>query len=325
MQFERLVTRRARLSRAYELIGEYSAAQNGYARGNKSSMSAGYLLKLLEYQFLPHYFSGIPRWRTWLRSFGGKRTLPDFCIIGPIKSGTSDLAVNMLLHPNVLAPLAKEFEGEDPDDWRIFYPTERAKARHAARHGGCAMSPYLAPYLHYTEMGANLARRQPHTKIVLTLREPAARMYSHWKWEVFWAGRALAKEMPILQSFAAYADEAIAAYQTGPLFTAVRAEGLQTSIYAEAVSEWINAFGPDNVLVLDVADYFAAPTQFVARICAFVGLPPFDCPSFDQRINENPLSLPPADPATHAKLQAFFRPHNARLWKVLGHSFSWDD
>lgn len=88
--------KRNRLSRAYQLVSEYKRMCNGYMPDDEFPLKLQYAAKLLEYQFLPHYFGGPPSWRKFLRKFNGKRTLPDFCVIGPIKSGTSDLVVNIL-------------------------------------------------------------------------------------------------------------------------------------------------------------------------------------------------------------------------------------
>ncbi|MDO9107148.1 MAG: hypothetical protein Q7U57_19575 [Methylovulum sp.] len=147
MDVKAIEKKRNRLSRSYQLWSEYKRMCNGHMPEEDLPSKLQYLSKLLEYQFLPHYFGSPPTWRTILRKLNGKRTLPDFCVIGPIKSGTSDLAVNIMLHPNIMPPIAKEFYLSDPEEWRIFYPTEQQKNEHASRHG-LALSPFLAPYLH---------------------------------------------------------------------------------------------------------------------------------------------------------------------------------
>jgi hypothetical protein len=312
---------RNRLSRAYQLSSEYWYMRSGYMSNKERPTSWQYAAKLLEYQFLPHYFGSPPGWRKQLRKMAGKRTLPDFCVVGPIKSGTSDLAVNILLHPNIIAPLAKELHLPDPEDWRIFYPTERQKKVHATRYGS-ALSPFLAPYLHKMDLTYRLSRAQPETKIVLTLRDPALRVFSQWKWEVFLSGKKQVGELPFLASFQAYVDRALAMFPEYPMYTAVGFDVLQTSIYWKAVSYWIECFGRDNVLVMDVADYFADANLFLGRIYEFVGLPEFHCP-VSSRINENPVELPAPDRESMAKLSAFFKPYNEELWRVLGQQFSW--
>lgn len=90
-------------------------------------------------------------WGLWtcnscLRRFGGRRVLPDFGVNAPIKSGTSDLAVSLMLHPNVATPLVKEFWNPDPQSWRIYYPTERITARLASR-AGRRLAPYFSAFV----------------------------------------------------------------------------------------------------------------------------------------------------------------------------------
>lgn len=314
--------KRNRLSRAYQLESEYWRMCNGYRADDDLPSNLQYVAKLLEYQFLPHYFGSPPSWRKLLRKFNGKRTLPDFCVVGPIKSGTSDLAVNILLHPNIMAPLAKEFYMPDPEEWRIFYPTERQKKEHSRRCGS-ALSPFLAPYLHKMDLTYKLAQMQPNTKIVLTLRDPVKRVFSQWKWEVFLSGKKNAGELPFLTSFPAYVDKALAVFPEYPMYTACGFDALQTSIYWKAVSYWMECFGHDNVMVLDVADYFFDSNRFLNQIYEFVDLPSFECPASGNKINENPVVLPPPDEESMVKLSEFFKPYNEKLWSLLGKEFDW--
>jgi hypothetical protein len=52
-------------------------------------------------------------------------------------------------------------------------------------------------------------------------------------------------------------------------------------------------------------------------------LPEFAAPQSDAQLYENPVSQPPPDAQSMARLQAFFRQHNDRLWDVIGHEFAW--
>lgn len=314
--------RRDQLSRSYQLTTEYISLHKGYTPDDECPSKLQYAAKLLEYQFLPHYPGAPPSWRKFLRKFDGKRTLPDFCVIGPVKSGTSDLAVNVMLHPNVMTPLSKELLLPDPEDWRIFYPTERQKKEHASRYGS-ALSPFLGPYLHWMELTYKLSQARPDTKIVLTLRDPVKRVFSHWKWEVYISGKKRSSELPFMTSFSAYVDRALAVFPEYPMYTACGFHALQTSIYWKAVSYWMECFGRDNVLVLDVADYFSDSKRFLGQIHEFVGLPAFECPTSSSKINENPVVLPQPDQESLSKLSEFFKPHNEKLWPLLGKEFDW--
>ncbi len=320
--------KRNKLTRSYQLTSEYLSMQGGYLTGDYLPSKWQYVAKLLEYQFLSHYWGSPPSWRMLLRKFNTKRTLPDFCVIGAVKSGTSDLSTNLILHPNVIAPLAKEFYLLDIDKWRVFYPTVRQKQNHATCYG-LALSPFLAPYIHEMELTYNLSQVQPNTKIVLVLRDPVKRVYSQWKWDVWMAGKENTSKVPFLTSFSAYVDKSLAVFPEYPRYTSSlntleKTQALQLSIYWVAVNHWIECFGRDNVLVLDVGEYFVDSNHFLNQIYEFVGLPSFECPTFNNRINENPVVLPKPDEESLLKLSGFFKPYNEKLWQLLGREFDWE-
>jgi len=317
-----LERRRSKLTRGYDLVASYRMRELGYGTPPEYRSRWRRMAAMLEYQFLPHYFGTPPDWRLGLRQFGGRRTLPDFCVIGPIKSGSSDLAVSLMLHPNVMTPLAKEFPIGDAESWRIFYPTEDEKRRHAERHG-VALAPYLAPFMHSMLLIDALHRARPDAKIVLTLRDPVERTYSHWKWDMFLSGKKRAETLPFLSTFSAYVDTALEVYPEHAMYSACGASALQTSIYWKSVGYWREKFGAENVMVADMGEYFSDRNGLLRKIQEFVGLPHAEIPSPKVKVNENPIRVPPADAASKAKLKAFFEPHNQKLWDLIGKRFAW--
>lgn len=314
--------KRKKLSRVYEIISQFNHQFSGYLPPHLHQSQFKCMLRVLEYQFLSHYFGRVPSWRLQLRKLAGRRTLPDFFLIGPIKGGTSDLTVNVLLHPNVMAPLCKEIGDPVPDNWRVFYPTRAQKARHALRHG-VALSPYLGPFLHNTHLMRNFAKEKPQAKIVLVLRDPAQRFYSHWKWEVLLTGKARADENPFIKTFSTYVDESLDSYAARPIFSSCTFDGLTTSIYWHAVAGWIQCYGRENVMVIDAAEYFADANRCLNKIYEFVGLPAFEASLSKEKVLENPLTLPPPDDESMTKLKKFFAPHNEKLWDLIGERFNW--
>lgn len=270
-------------------------------------------------QFLPHYFSSPPKWRLLLRSLVADRAMPDFFVIGPGKSGTSDLAVSLMSHPNVLAPLAKEVDGTDPLAWKPYFPTLKAVHRHEMAHG-IALCPLVGPYLHCLDLALNVARLLPKAKVVIHLRNPVELVFSHWKWIVLHTEGRLIESSPFLATFAEYVDAAITAFPG--LHTPIH-PALHNGIYWYSVSRWLNCFSPRQVIVLNAADYFASRTSYLQRIEQFVGLPSVAIPRQLPIANRNPLLVPAPEEASLARLRKFFEPYNSRLWGVIGTSFAW--
>ena len=313
---------REKLSRHYDIVAQIRLETLGHASPESRVSTLHRFLRATEMQFLPHYFAHPPRWRKLLRRLSRNRTVPDFCVVGPPKCATSDLAVSVLMHPDIIPPLAKEIPGPDPENWRLYYHTARQKARHAQRHG-LSLSPYLHPSLHWIEVPHTLAQARPGAKIVIVLRDPIKRLYSHWKWELFLSGKTRAERLPFLTTFDAYVDKSLEMHGHGIMFTASGAPGLIHSIYWKAVEDWIECFGRDNVIVLNIADYFSDSIAFMRRIHEFVGLPPMDIPQPRSRTNENPIQAPPPSKHAIARLQDFFSPYNDKLWEVIGEHFDW--
>lgn len=325
VNYKTLAEKRRKLTKGYDFVSHYYLIRSGFntsSHGSRLLRNIDFACKIFQYQFLSHYFGGVPKWRRSLRRLNTDRTLPDFCIIGGIKSGTSDLAVNILLHPNVMTPLSKEFEEGDPEKWREFYPTISEKQRHAQRYG-LALCPYLSPYLHRTDVMSNLSRIRPDTKVVLVLRDPVKRFYSQWKWEVLLAGRKGLERNPFLMTFAAFVEEALSAYGVRTMYTACGFDAIETSLYSQAVAGWIAAFGKKNVAIVDGASYYKDRNACLQQIFRFVGLPGFEPPSSASTVLENPLVLPPPDDRSMDRLSKFFAPHNDRLWELIDERFAW--
>ena len=93
--------------------------------------------------------------------------------------------------------------------------------------------------------------------------------------------------------------------------------------FGKAVETWIECFGRNNVVVLNITDYFSDPNMFMRRVQEFVGLPPLVIPPPKNRTNENPIEAPPPSKQAIAKLQDFFTPYDDRLWQVIGERFEW--
>lgn len=270
-------------------------------------------------QFLPHYFSSPPKWRLLLRSFVGDRAAPDFFVIGPGKSGTSDLAVSLMSHPNVLTPLVKEVDGTDPLAWRPCFPTLKAVRRARSAHG-VALCPLVGPYLHSLDLAMNISRLKPDAKVVIHLRNPVDLVFSYWKWVVLHTDRRQVETSPFLATYAAYIDAALEVF---PGLQAPLHSALHNGIYWYSVSQWLRYFPPGNVLVLNATEYFLSRSSYLRRIEQFVGLPPASIPQQLPVANQNPLDVPAPDRASIVKLKRFFEPYNSRLWEILGTAFPW--
>lgn len=315
---DRLSSRRKHLSIDYDFStrGATGLRQNALNPLLRIAETCKYTLRR---QFLPHYFQSPPRWRVFLRQLSDDRVLPDFGVIGTVKSGTSDVAATVLSHPNVIFPLVKEFDSPDPMEWRKYYPTIASVERHK-RRTGVALSAFVGPYLNSLDTATLLSRARPNTRIIINLRNPIDLVFSEWKWAVLHSKEEATALNPFLLNFPDFIEKALEAF---PAISSPTWSTLHRGIYWYSVSHWLRSLGNKNIRVLDIAEYFANRSQYLDSIANFVGLPPIVFPTDLPVANRNPVPLPAMSADSRAKLRGFFEPYNRRLWDLLGTCFAW--
>ncbi|HLK60364.1 MAG TPA: sulfotransferase domain-containing protein [Chthonomonadaceae bacterium] len=279
-------------------------------------------LARLKFQFLPYYGGGPPKWRLWLRrTFGGERVLPDFVCQGTVKSGTSELCTYLLQHPCILPPLSKEIQSLNPAEWRPYYPTVREKEQ-VEKEQGKALSGYFLPLFNSLTLIENYHAARPDGKVILMLRNPVDRAYSHYKWDLFLGGKRLAQR-PYYATFAAYVDKALDLFPSTPFFSYCGMPLLQAGTYVKSVELWIEHFGRENVFILRAEDFFQDIPSTMCDIHQFLGIPPVK-PEIHPIVNQNPIKPPPFEPETRVKLQEFYRPWNEKLYALLERDMEWE-
>jgi hypothetical protein len=158
------------------------------------------------------------------------------------------------------------------------------------------------------EARQRIAREIPRCKIIVTLRDPIARLHSHY--------RLLRREAWLRQvTF----DETVARYLKG----VERLRMFDVSHYAFHLQQWQAAFGRERVLVAFHDDLEDDPQKFVAGICAFIGIPEIDLatsPLGKERVNRI-TDAPRSRKVAKAVRTAMFR---LRARKLYGAINWWD-
>jgi hypothetical protein len=252
------------------------------------------------------------------------RTLPSFLVIGAQRSGTTTLWSYLLSTGKVRQPERKGIQyftlhaDRGPRWYRGNFPLARPGRDWITGEG----SPY---YLFHPRAPALAARVLPEARLVALLRNPVDRAYSHYHHELRMGAESLA-------SF----EEALAAEQERTAGEAERLLAdpsyhspahrhftyLARGRYAEQLERWLEHFPREQLLVLSSEELFGEPAAALARLHAFLRLPPPDGePTLP---HEHRASYPPMRPETRTRLLAYFCPHNERLFALLGRRFDWD-
>ncbi|GGS82989.1 hypothetical protein GCM10010156_47060 [Planobispora rosea] len=284
-----------------------------------------------------------PRWmkdavnaatRAYAVHTADRRHLPDFLIIGSKRGGTTSLWNYLVQHPLVMPMFPESREIKSPwyfyvnyakgDAWyRSHFATERRLDQLEHKYGTRPLTGEACPYyMYYPPVAERVRERMPRAKIIISLRDPVRRAYSHY-WERVDAGteklsfeEALAAEPERLRGEA----ERMAAdpyyYSEAHDFFSYRDRG----VYAPQVRRWLELFPRENVLIIAAEDLYRNEKETFAEVIRFLGLPEWELPVADRH---NYLPAPKMNPETAAELADFYRPHNEELFRLLDRKFPW--
>jgi hypothetical protein len=246
--------------------------------------------------------------------------LPDFVVIGAMKGGTSYFYHLLTQHP-LVEPCAKKelhffdllFEHESVEWYRRCFPTPGWK------DGRRTITGEATPYMPVRNAPKRMAQVIPEARLIALLRNPVERTYSDYQ-QVVRKGRET-------RTF----EEALERKRGRPL----GGEGyLSKSIYVDQLLRWSEFFPREQMLVLKSEDFFDNPKQTLNRTFDFLGLPAWevqapeprdtrDKDKYERNKRNKGAYKEEMAPATRRRLEAFFEPHNRRLYDHLGVDFGW--
>lgn len=255
-----------------------------------------------------------------------RRALPDFIIIGAQKAGTTSLFNYLSRHRQVRPAARKEVHYFDVnyalgEDWyRAMFPTSRSLGTGSSRRITGEASPY---YLFHPLAAQRAAQLVPAARLIVLLRDPTARAWSHYQHEVA-AGR---ETLSFLEALAAEpdrlsgADEAIRAGRTdGPAERHRNFSYISRGRYADQIRMWLEHYRREAFLFLDSDELFNRPQQAWTSTTQFLGIDPSPEPEFTVH---NPGSGDELEPDLRRRIAAEFVDADLDLESLLGMTFSW--
>ena len=176
---------------------------------------------------------------------GGR--LPDFLVIGATKAGATSLCAYLRDHPQVFLHPRREMRFfSDAAAWARgpdWYASQFAGAG-AARAVGEASSAYSRHPV-YADVPERAASVVPDARLIYLVREPFARLESHYRWR-----RSTGHEWrPPQEAF--LADRSYVA----------------ASLYGLQLAEWLRVFPSDRLLVLSAERLSTDPKAVLGRVC----------------------------------------------------------
>jgi len=257
--------------------------------------------------------------------------LPDFIVCGAQQSGTSYLYKCLSRHPQVAPARQKEVHYFDYNYhqsvawYRSHFPTSPAKHSAARLRGRRWVTGEGSPYyLFYPRAPERIQALLPNVRLIVLLRNPVDRAYAHYRHEIKRGRESLSFAAAIEKEPERLAGEVQRItrdeYYTSPnhrFFSYV-----SRGIYVEQLQVWLKRFDSTQMLILNSADVLHNSARTLDRVHHFLGIAALNGRNAVRQQRQS--HYPPMDGIVRYRLSAIFRPHNQRLYDLLGTDFGWD-
>lgn len=218
-------------------------------------------------------------------------TLPNFLVIGAAKSGTTSLVSYLAQHPDIFVPTSKEpnffaLSGQQNNPVgpapphilrQMLYNWSRSDlADYTAMFDGAGAARAIGEgsvrYLYFPDAPIRVHNMLPDTRIIAILREPVARLYSHYN-----MNRQNQLE-PLELKDALMAEDRRVADGWGWDWHYRR-----LSQYSVQLKRWFDLFPRDQIQVHFYDDFAANPHTVISDICRHIGVNPDFTPDMRRR------------------------------------------
>ncbi len=197
-------------------------------------------------------------------------------------------------------------------------PVAAAEGRPEIHHrGGDAIVSGCPP------VPERMAEAVPEARLIVVLRDPVARAYSHFHMARRKGNETRSFEEAVEEERAWLLDEGSDLSDHEQYSRANRQRlpaYLRRGIYVDQLLRWRQFFDGEQMLVLKSEDFFERPRESLKLAQNFLDLSyrEPELPLHEAKYDYEPLDL-----TTKRRLEDFFEPHNRRLYEYLDVDFGW--
>ena len=275
--------------------------------------------RFIRYVLLQRHFYGIT---------APLRVLPDFFVIGVVRSGTTSLYHYLDEHPCITKSAYDELGFFDDNyhlglNWyRSMFPTKSHKEKIIKKFGKF-LTYDVTPFYIYNKISVErIFKAFPNSKIIAVLRNPIDRAYSHYH---------LSKRAGVVtKSFDDVVKEdmkKIKLYEgtneklTDYYFKDVGQNSyLARGFYAEQLKSWFKIFNKNNILIISSENLATKTQNTLDIIFKFLNLEPEKISNLEK---VNVAKYPPMSDNIRKELVDYFSKHNENLFNLINLKFDW--
>jgi len=203
--------------------------------------------------------------------------------------------------------------------YRSHFPTSFARTWAERQCGGRTVVGEASPYYLFHPLAPFRAHEiVPATKLIVLLRHPLTRTFSHYKEQVRNGSESLRFE-DALDAEDGRLEGEVERIHLDPSYNSFAHQHqsyISQSDYLPALEVWCRLYERKQLLVLRSEDLFMDPQNVYDEVLKFLDLPPFQ---LRNRRVWNATEVVPMRADTHLRLETFFAPRIQALEQFLGH------
>jgi hypothetical protein len=244
--------------------------------------------------------------------------MPDFLIIGAQKCGTTSLYYYLTQHPDIVPATQKEVHFFDLNFHKgiEWYQAQFPLKTNPQQLTG-ESSPY---YVFHPCVPRRIYQLFPNIKLIVLLRDPITRAWSHYHHEVRLGFENLSFEQAIKKESERLNGEVekLLINETYYSFNHQHYTYLARGIYSEQLERWMSYFPQQQCLILKSEEFYKNPAQTLKQVFKFLEVPVYP---LDYSIHYNIGDYPPLSSETQQWLISYFQPYNQTLQEKFGITF----
>tara|TARA_B110001454_G_C12694062_1_gene423529 strand:- start:310 stop:1215 length:906 start_codon:yes stop_codon:yes gene_type:complete len=270
-------------------------------------------------------------YRTYCNFEGPLHLLPDFIIFGVSRSGTTSLYQYLSQHPNIEPCAVKEprffdMYYERGINWyKMNFPSKFQKFIFTTiKHKKLITGEASGAYLQNPHAPKRIHNLNPNMKLILLLRNPVDRAFSHYIRKMKNGSEKLSFEEVVEQEKSRIEGEQEKMEKNEKYYSSIyhSLAYITTGLYAIRLKHWLKYFPMKQILVLENGEFLRDPEKVYNQAIEFLDLPKWKLSKY-KKFSKQRLSIN-MDSKTREKLLDYCKPFNKELYSLIGKKFDWD-
>ena len=256
--------------------------------------------------------------------------LPDFITIGTQKGGSTSLYHYLIQHPQVYSAITSNLNFFSTPKYkrgisyyRSCFPPEILMMFRRMLKGKAVTGEGSVDYMHNPFTAERVKRAVPNVKLIVLLRNPVYRAFSNYKHMVR-RGReteSFEKALRLEESRISEGKQKVYQHPFERDYNYNKFAYTDRGKYAEKLEPWLKAFPREQFLFLRSEDFFQNPERVTNEVFRFLNLKPHKLKTYHRMNKGNKTKM---KPETRRRLVEYFKPHNKRLYRMIGKDMAWD-